>query len=105
VRASNRQNSKAEFCIILDTHKGKNIGTPRKRAGSGKCGSALLDGGGGGGLGRGVAPVVVLGAIARQIANRGESFVPKFVSGIQVVGELASRREYSAQRAPPNRSR
>src|SRR5262249_34997020 len=27
VSASNRQNSKAEFCIIPDTHKGKNIVT------------------------------------------------------------------------------
>ena len=39
------------------------------------------------------------------MANRGESFVPKFVCGIQVVGELVSRREYSAQRTPLNRQR
>ena len=38
------------------------------------------------------------------IANRGESFVPKFVSGIEVMGELVSRRDCSAQRTPPNRS-
>ena len=39
------------------------------------------------------------------MANRGENFVPKFVSDIEVMGELVSRREYSAQRAPLNRSR
>jgi hypothetical protein len=38
-------------------------------------------------------------------ANRGESFVPKFVSRIEVMGELVSRRDCSAQRTPPNRSR
>ena len=36
-------------------------------------------------------------------ANRGENLLPKFVSGIEVMGELVSRRDYSAQRAPPNR--
>jgi hypothetical protein len=38
-------------------------------------------------------------------ANWGDSFVAKFGSGIEVMGELVSRRDYSAQRAPPNRSR
>jgi len=37
-------------------------------------------------------------------ANRGENFVPKFVSRIEVMGELVSRRDCSAQRTPPNRS-
>ena len=39
------------------------------------------------------------------LANRGENFVPEFVSGIEVMGELVSRRDYRAQRAPLNRSR
>jgi hypothetical protein len=39
------------------------------------------------------------------VANRAETFVPKFVSGIEVMGELVSRRDYSAQSAPLNRSR
>ena len=30
--------------------------------------------------------------------NRGENIVPKFVSGIKVMGELVSRRDYCTQR-------
>ena len=37
------------------------------------------------------------------IANREEKFVSEFVSGIDIVGELVSRRDYSTQRAPLNR--
>jgi len=37
-------------------------------------------------------------------ANRGDSFVPKFVRGIEVMGELVSRRDYSTQRAPLHRA-
>jgi len=38
-------------------------------------------------------------------SDRGESFVPKLVSGVEDMGELVSRCDYSAQRTPPNRSR
>ena len=39
------------------------------------------------------------------MTNRGENFVPKFVSNIEVMGELVSRRDYSAQTTPLNRMR
>ena len=34
-----------------------------------------------------------------------EGFVPKFESGIEVMGELVSRRDYGTQRTPLNCSR
>ena len=52
-----------------------------------------------------MASVVVNTHECEGMANRVESFVPKFVGDVEVVGELVSRREYSAQRAPLNRSR
>ena len=43
-----------------------------------------------------IASVVVNVHECDETANRGENFVPKFVSGIEVMSELVSRRDHRA---------